>query len=85
MTISSRFTPFSALAAMIVSGLLLAASDGKTETRDHRSGKDNTGPHSTEGGVSQNGQVTKATKNPGVNLNGIDKGKSNNYTIRDHR
>ena len=90
MTIPSKLTTLSGLAAIIVAGLLLAAADiviagSEPKVRDHRGGKEHTGPHSTEGGVSENGKVTTATKNPGVNLRGIDKGKSNTYTVRDHR
>jgi hypothetical protein len=87
MTFPSRLTMLSGFAATIVAGLLLVPADIAIagSVRDHRSGKEHTGPHSTEGGVSKNGQVTKATKNPGVNLHGIDKGKSNTYTVRDHR
>ncbi len=83
----SRLTKLSGFAAMMVAALLLAATDIATAgtVRDHRN-DDVKGPgHKGEGGVSVNGQSTKATKPPDVNLNGIDKGKSDNYTIRDHR
>ena len=87
MTIPSRLTALSGFTAMIVAGLLLAAADIATAgtVRDHRN-DDGKGPgHKGEGGVSVNGQSTKATKAPDVNLNGIDKGKSQGETIRDHR
>lgn len=90
MTNPSRLITISGFAAMIVAGLLLAASDiaiaGSGPTvRDHRN-DDGKGPgHKGEGGVSVNGQSTKATKPPDVNLNGIDKGKTKGETIRDHR
>jgi hypothetical protein len=87
MTIPSRLTTLSGLAAMIVAGLLLAASNIATAgtVRDHRNDDDKGPGHKGEGGVSVNGQSTKATKAPDVNLKGIDKGKSNTYILRDHR
>jgi hypothetical protein len=87
MTIPSRLTTPSGFAAMIVIGLLLAASDtalagGPNDTtRDHRGGKQHPGATATQGGVTVNGQSTTATKPPTLPLGstGPQTGHSGGY------
>ena len=87
-TAKFRITPLTALAAMLVVGLLLAAPDtvaagGPNDTtRDHRHGK-RQGGGDAEGGVTVNGKGTTAATAPIKQIGGYNKARG--AIVRDHR